>query len=263
MKRLLGTGILLLILGALGNAASARAADAGDSWGGLYVGLAPGAKLSDSEWRAKQVNGGTAAVDSTSPRTYSISAFRIGGYAGFNWQRGNWVFGPELDFAWSDQTDTENLFPGCGAGCGGFTPTPGPNDTTSVRMKWDGGVRGRLGYLVEPTLLLFGTGGLAIQDIESKGTCSSPTLNSQYCFGPQPISPITNDQVFFGVSVGGGVETRLYDHWLLRGEYRFAYFPGMDDTMAFPPGGGGGDNTYRYSLSAMTHILTLGIAYKF
>jgi opacity protein-like surface antigen len=65
-----------------------------------------------------------------------------------------------------------------------------------------------------------------------------------------------------GYSVGAGVET-MYGHWLLRAEYRFAHFPGMSDTMAFPPSTNGALNTYSYRLSANTHIFTLGIAYKF
>jgi outer membrane immunogenic protein len=114
---------------------------------------------------------------------------------------------------------------------------------TTIRMSWDGGVRGRIGYLVDPTWLIYGAGGLALQQIEATGSCINPTLDSQYCFGP-------------------GVRT-MYGSWLLRAEYRFAHFPGMSDTMAFPPSTDGALNTYGYKLAADTHIFTLGIAYKF
>src|SRR5205823_551225 len=50
---------------------------------------------------------------------------------------------------------------------------------------------------------------------------------------------------------------------LLRGEYRFSYFPEASDALAFLPSTTGLNNTYRYRLSAQTHILSVGLAYKF
>jgi outer membrane immunogenic protein len=259
MKHLSALALALLVLAAATPAAHAQTAG---SWTGAYVGIAPGLKLNDASWTATLANGGLTPIDGSSPRSYSQSAFRLGGYAGFNWQSGNWVFGPELDFAWSSGHDTRAYFPGCSLGCGGFVPPAGPNDTTTVRMSWDGGVRGRVGYLVDPAWLIYGTGGLALQQMEATGSCINPTLDSQYCFGPGVQPPIKRNHVMLGYSIGAGVET-MYGNWLLRAEYRFAHFPGMSDTMSFPPSTNGALNTYGYRLSANTHIFTLGIAYRF
>ena len=234
-------------------------------WAGPYVGLAAGFKYGSADWTARQLNGGdpTAFIDSSSPRTYGIPAFRLGAFAGFNWQAANWVFGPEIDFAWSDSRETRNFLPGCAsAACGAVVPA-GPNDTSSVTLKWDGSVRGRLGYLVQPTLLIYGTAGLALQDIAATGICLNPSLNSQYCFGPGYMPPQTSESVFLGPTVGGGIETMLAKGWLLRAEYRFSYFPAMNQALLFPTSDTGNSNTYRFRLSAQTHILTLGIAYRF
>jgi outer membrane immunogenic protein len=247
--------------------APCRAQDSGadGGWGGAYLGLAAGLKYGSTEWTARQLNGGdpTSFIDSSSPRTYRIPAFRLGAFAGFNWQQANWVFGPEIDFAWSDTKETRNFIPGCAsAACGAVVPS-GPNDTSSVTLKWDGSVRGRLGYLVAPTLLIYGTAGLALQDIAATGTCLNPSLNSQYCFGPGFMPPRTAESVFLGPTVGGGVETKLAGGWLLRAEYRFSYFPSMNGTLLFPPSDVGNSNIYRFRLSAQTHMLTLGVAYRF
>ena len=43
----------------------------------------------------------------------------------------------------------------------------------------------------------------------------------------------------------------------------FSYFPSVNDTLPFPPSETGANNTYRYRLSSQTHILTMGLAYKF
>jgi outer membrane immunogenic protein len=136
--------------------ASAQLLESGGGWGGLYLGVSPGVKLGDATWTATQLNGGGAggtpftAVDGSSPRTYSLTAARLGGYAGLNWQFGPWVVGPEAAFAWSDEKKTRALFPGCGLGCSGFFPAPGPNDTTSVSLQWDANIGGRAGYLLTP-----------------------------------------------------------------------------------------------------------------
>ena len=249
--------------------ASAQLLGTDGGWGGPYVGLTPGVKLGDAIWTATQLNGGGVggtpftAVDASSPRTYSFTAACLGGYAGINWQFGRWVVGPEAGFAWADEKKTRAFLPGCTLGCSGFFPEPGPNDTASVSLQWDANIGARAGYLLTPQWLLYGTAGFGLQQIETTGACISPSLNSQYCFGPGPQLPIRHGLTFLGVTVGSGVETQLAPNWLLRGEYRFSYFPEASDTLAFLPSTTGLNNTYRYRLSAQTHILSVGLAYKF
>ena len=257
--------LIALVVGAAFPAAAQDEA----AWTGPYLGVAGGGKIGSTTWTATQLNGGGDAVtpftpvDGTSPRGYDLAAARIGTYAGYNWQNGPWVFGPEIDFGWSDVSQTKQFLPGCGLGCGGFFVTPGPNDTASVALKWDADITGRAGYLVKPDLLVYGKGGLALQQAKTTGVCVSPTDNSQYCFSPGTQAPITHDLTLLGFTIGGGLETKLFGNWLLRGEYRFSYFPAADDTFAFLPSTTGLNNTYRYRLSAQTHIVTLGLAYKF
>jgi outer membrane immunogenic protein len=267
-RNIRGAAVAALIALVVGAAVPAAAQDA-ETWNGPYFGLAAGAKIGSTTWTATQLNGGGDAVtpftpvDATSPRDYDLSAVRLGAYAGYNRQVGPWVFGPELDFGWSDAARTKALLPGCGFGCGGFVPTPGANDTASVALNWDADVTGRAGYLVTPDLLVYGKGGLALQETKTTGACISPTDNSQYCFSPGTQVPIAHSQTLLGFTVGAGLETRLSPNWLLRGEYRFSYFPAVDDTFAFLPSTGGLNNTYRYRLSAQTHIVSVGLAYKF
>jgi outer membrane immunogenic protein len=209
--------------------------------------------------------GGTpfTAIDGSSPRSYSPTAARLGGYAGLNWQFGPWVVGPEMAFAWADETKTHAFLPGCTLGCSGFFPEPGPNDTASVSLQWDANIGARGGYLVTPLWLLYGTAGLALQQVETAGACINPSLNSQYCFGPGPQPPIKHGLTLVGFTAGSGVETQLTPNWFARGEYRFSYFPDVSDTLAFLPSQTGLNNTYRYRLSAQAHILSVGLAYKF
>src|SRR5438067_6453880 len=142
--------------------------------------------------------------------------------------------------------------------------SPNPARTIPPRsLQWAANIGARAGYLLTPQWLLYGTAGFGLQQIETTGACISPSLNSQYCFGPGPQPPIRHGLTFLGVTVGSGVETQLAPNWLLRGEYRFSYFPEASDTLAFLPSTTGLNNTYRYRLSAQTHILSVGLAYKF
>ncbi|MGE6036674.1 outer membrane protein, partial [Klebsiella pneumoniae] len=52
----------------------------------------------------------------------------------------------------------------------------------SVRETWDGSLRGRLGYLVAPTILVYGTGGVAWQRLELSASCSVVPGNP-FCAG--------------------------------------------------------------------------------
>jgi outer membrane immunogenic protein len=206
-------------------------------------------------------------IDLTSPRTYDTSGVRGGVYGGYNWQVSQFVFGIEANAGFADAKNTVAGFPGCTlAGCTiGFTYPPNGliagGDLTTVNMRWDASVRGRLGFLATPDLLLYGTGGVAFQNIKVTGACG-PAANSFQCNVPQPIpSIVTIDKTLVGWTVGAGAEWHAWGNWLLRGEYRFADFG--TNSYVFPFGTSSTNNTYRFNLRTETHIATFGIAYKF
>jgi outer membrane immunogenic protein len=97
-------------------------------------------------------------------------------------------------------------------------------DTSSVKMGWDAGIRARLGYLVTPNLLAYGTGGVAWQDIQTSATCQHSDADP-LCFGfpGNPFKTVTNKVTRTGGTIGGGLETRVSGNWLVRGEYRYSY----------------------------------------
>ncbi|MGG6497701.1 UNVERIFIED_CONTAM: porin family protein, partial [Bacteroidetes bacterium 56_B9] len=83
-----------------------------------------------------------------------------GGYAGYNWQVApTWVVGLEGDIAWGDANKTLAGIPGTWPA--GTSSASIALDSTSLRETWDGAIRGRLGFLITPTIMLFGTGGVA------------------------------------------------------------------------------------------------------
>ena len=274
MRKLLFASVAFVALAGTG---SAPAADmplkapiapppAVSTWSGPYVGLALGGKWADTTWTTTSTSdppNPPLIVDASSPRNYRPSGFRAGGYAGYNWQIANWVVGVEADLAWADDTATAAGIPGCAIGC--FPGAPGPGvDVASVRMRWDASARARLGFLLTPALLLYGTGGAAWQSIETSGTCQHSLADPACTNAPgAPFDTQSNSKTLTGWTVGGGVETML-GSWLLRAEYRYAQFDKLNGVLGFQaPGVPLGADTSRYNLSVDTHIATVGLAYKF
>ena len=108
-----------------------------------------------------------------------LRGFTGGGQLGYNYQLNpNWVVGVEADMQYSQQP------------------------------AWWGTVRGRVGYLVMPDLLVYGTGGLAYQ------------LNSQ---------PFNSHRNTVGWTAGGGIEKMLTDKWSVKAEYLYVAPGGSQD----------------------------------
>jgi outer membrane immunogenic protein len=248
------------------------------TWTGFYVGAELGAKWANSTWTATSLQdafppGATKTIDASSPRDYNLLGGRFGVNAGYNVQYKVWVYGIEADIAWSDRTSIQAGFPGCAIQCAPGSPGPGA-DLTSVRMRWDASVRGRFGFLVTPELLLYATGGVAWQNIETAGTCQNSVADPLCVFtgpGNAPFLNQTNGVTRVGWTIGGGLEWRVYRNWLVRGEYRYSdfgtlndvFFPGQPTLFFGAPARFPGVNTYRDTLRLSTSIATFGVAYKF
>jgi outer membrane immunogenic protein len=236
-----------------------------DSWTGFYVGAALGGKWANTTWTTTSTSDfpGTI-VDASSPRNFNPSGTRIAGYAGYNWQNQAWLFGVEFDVAYANNTASSVGIPGCTILC--FPGAPGPGvDASSVKMGWDASARARIGYLATPSLLVYGTGGIAWQEIQTSGFCQHSGADPACTDAAgAPFDTVTNSKTLTGWTIGGGVEAKMYGNWLLRGEYRYANFGTFDRVLSFgAPGAPLGTDFVRYNLSVNTHIATIGLAYKF
>ncbi len=136
-------------------------------WSGCYAGIAGG-------W-------GWADVTGT-----NFNGGNIGGTLGCNVQVNNWVYGIEGDALWSGIKDTE---PGL------FT----------FKQDFLGSVRGRLGVLVTPTVLLYGTGGLGVGHLSLNGLGINAGINF--------------DNTHAGWVAGAGLEWVVAESWTAKVEY--------------------------------------------
>jgi outer membrane immunogenic protein len=199
-------------------------------WTGFYGGLNAGAG-----WTSNSVNtAGMAAyanpthIDSLANATASAlgatanipssnTSFIGGAQIGYNYRINTWVAGLEPDFAGFAQGSETNS--------GQFaTPIPPPGagtnlsqDTATRTLRYLGTVRGRLGYLFTPALLVYATGGLAYGD----PGLTTYVLQTRT---PKPFdAPLwgsaSSSGVQAGWTVGAGAEWMFMPHWSARVEY--------------------------------------------
>jgi outer membrane immunogenic protein len=188
------------------------------------------------------------------------SAFRFSPYAGFNWQFApQWLVGVEGDVGFANKSTTLS---GMTYPLSGFMNGDALN-SFSVKTTWDASARARFGYLVNPTVLIYATGGAAWLRVESTSTCNNDP-NNGICAAATPTA-ITQATTKLGWTVGGGIEAILWQNWVARGEYRYADFGTITntDTRTNPPIAGGSPRTLTYDLSVRSHTAMLGLAYKF
>lgn len=261
---------LIFVLLATAYAGSATAADLGartytkapvveqiSSWTGFYLGGEAGGRWSDSTWTTYALQdpinpASNFRLPQGNPASFDSTSARLGGYAGYNWQFAtSWVAGIEGDIAWGDSKKTLAGIPGTwGPGTPAATIAL---DGSSVKLGWDAAIRGKLGVLVSPNVLLFGTGGVAWQDVSINANCQP---GGGWACGA--VRNTTFNTVKTGWTAGAGVEAKVFGNWLARGEYRYADF-GRTDYLFFPSTT---DGVWLHH-DLKTHTVSFGLAYQF
>jgi outer membrane immunogenic protein len=153
-------------------------------WGGFYVGASIGAGGSETD-----VNG----IDTGSAFKNTTYGVFGGAHAGYNFQRGNYVFGPEIDL-------------------GGLGLSHSANNGGDISSKIDSGfyfdATARLGYTMGQ-MLVYAKGGYAFYDGSVAVTDAGTT------FKTSGLS---------GWTAGGGMEYSLNPAWSLKWEILYFDF---------------------------------------
>jgi outer membrane immunogenic protein len=163
-----------------------------------------------------------------------------GAQVGYNFQFNQFVLGVEADFqgtsiSGNGSNSAQTLFPTpysySGSGNSYLTPL-GLVTGANVNLSWFGTVRGRVGYLITPTLLIYGTGGFAYGQVDAWGFSTTPT----------------------GWTAGGGVEWLFAPHWSAKVEYLYVDLSNCANN--------GGWNIGQ-SFSPQINVVRAGINYHF
>jgi len=218
------------------------------TWTGWNAGVSLGARFADITGTTQSFGGAPPPFPLFAQQGYDTTSFRGGLYLGYDWQlNANWLVGVEGDFAWGNAKRHVDALQG-------VAPT-GTGSYSEVKQTWDAGLRGRLGYLLDPTLLLYLTGGVQWQHFSATESCAVAAC------GPGVIPPgapytQTNDVTRTGWTIGGGVEKMLPGMWLVRLEYRYADYGTWTSTF-------GGTPVIVKSFDLATHTALVGLAKKF
>lgn len=143
-----------------------------ERWDGFYLGIAYGYATG---WTDAASNGSAFDIKTTG-NMGSV-------FGGYNWQFGRGLLGAEAEIGTGDVGGSENA--------------------TSVDLNHFGALRARLGYLMTPDFLVYGTTGLAYADFDLKAVGS------------------TQSETFTGYQVGAGTELKFSEPWSLRLEYLY------------------------------------------
>lgn len=239
--------------------------DPGSDWSGFYVGASLGGRWNESVWTTTSLGSPGApaqvpAATGNNPMSFKNSSGRYGGYAGYNWQiSSSWVVGLEGDFAWANnKSQFIGSIPGTAPPTNFVT-----GDYVARTDKWDAGLRARVGVLVTPTMMLFGTAGASWLNSEATAACGTPQL---WCTGTNNTNRRvdTVSKTTLGWTVGGGAEWMVASNWLVRGEYRYASYQGYSARLLAGGGTQFGSDLLDANIGAIhTHTALFGVAYKF
>ena len=154
------------------------------------------------------------------------SGFAGGAQVGYNYRYGaQLVLGAEADIQGAGIRGASYLTGAAAAGGGRFAALP--TSSTSVGatgvqagVDWLGTVRGRVGYLWTPTLLIYGTGGFAYGDALANVSQSAVDLTANGTRRVQAgwIGGGRQSQILTGWTAGGGAEWMFTPDWSLKTE---------------------------------------------
>ena len=235
-------------LGATGYALAADLAeevvivDSAYDWSGVYVGVFGG--WAHNRTKATDITGEEYG-GSTPGATESLSddGFVGGVTAGYNFQSGSWVFGPEIELGWvsNDEVIVE-----------------GNDDGLYTEYGFYGAVTGRIGYAVNRTLF-YGKGGVAFATIKSAGGefdgIGDEDDGGKWGFDGDEAG--FGDKTRLGWTIGGGVEHALTDRWTIKAEYLFADF-GSETYNNID-----GDDDEPFKFEDKLHTIKFGLNYQF
>jgi len=209
-----------------------------ESWSGFHLGLQFGGVWNGIDVDYDELGGGYGTF--TSPNM-NVDGMVGGIYGGYNWLLENdWLVGVDAEWNYSNADATaviQNAVPGW---------------ESVVEQNWDAALQVKVGKIVEE-YLFYATAGVAWGDFDLKAV--------------NRLTNMTFDQAggyrMTGWTVGAGMEKELDEHFYARLQYRYTDY-GSDvkrlaDIPTMPP--------FPYYLDAKlestSHMLTLGVSYRF
>jgi outer membrane immunogenic protein len=170
----------------------------GFSWAGLYIGGSAGFGVGDTsttlnlDYRAvEKMVSDSGSGNGLEIFDYELNGAIYGAHIGYNFQRGNIVFGVEAGINGTDMDGSDSIL--------------GPVFTSERELDWYATAVGRLGYASGKTLF-YGFGGVAWADVTSTASFLGYKIDEQ-------------TETHVGWTAGLGIEHAISDRFIVRVEY--------------------------------------------
>ena len=201
------------------------------NWTGLYAGGQIG-----YQWNRDTFGDPNRIGSPVGPNSFNDNGLIGGIHGGYNYQFNAFVVGIEGDYEWAS-----------GSGQGTGTLAGLPFVTGHAALRWQGSLRGRLGYAIDRTLF-YVTGG---------GAWGHYNLGYTFPLGAPVIDPLS--KTLSGWTIGGGIEYAFAPNWTTRVEYRYTDYGSATGSIvnccAGPP------SSQHHELKA--NAVRVGLTYKF
>jgi outer membrane immunogenic protein len=263
-------------------------------WKGFYVGLNAGGTWTNSynidatTWNIYQPAGSAdytaAALLSGSQSTSGTAGFIGGGQIGYNWQTNfvgrEFVVGIEADFQGiagsSGNGSRWNAAPNAGNSDGLAVSDINPfslvsNIRGNIQQSWLGTVRGRMGVLATPTILVYGTGGLAYGNYSTQLQSTlfwqnKSVTNADFI----QTGNVNYSNTLVGWTAGGGAEWMFLQNMSAKVEYLYYDLGAVNATsvnsfygIGAAYGRNGLESVTNYSSRLNGNIIRAGVNYHF
>jgi outer membrane immunogenic protein len=157
--------------------------------------------------------------------------FTGGGQLGCNWQWSSLALGGEADLQYTGLNGSRDVF------------APSASAHEDFRSRWLATFRGRIGWLVTPTMNFYATGGLALATVNTDSTVNfNGTINN-----------LSDSTTRAGWTLGGGLEWMFAERWSAKVEYLYVDLGHVSSALPI-------SNT---DLSMTENIVRIGINYHF
>ncbi len=218
------------------------------AWSGFYLGVLGGFSANRTNisgfGSSPSYPGGYVSLEDdypTSP-TGSNTSGLFGIEAGHDWQLGRYILGVGTDFNFTGATHRS------GTSYSDGVTVSSDTDTISSKSDYLWTVRARAGVLLQPNLMMYGTGGFALAHFKG-GYLDSDMVSSDK----------TSDGVWgAGWTAGAGIEYLFYAHWVARAEYLHVSTSGNLSTATASE-----SESYTVKTSLDQDIARFGLVYKF
>jgi outer membrane immunogenic protein len=261
------------------------------TWTGFYAGVNAGYGFSaDPRDTGEQTYYANTSGDDSSTEDHGpggpswqnqskLSGALGGAQIGYNLQINPFaVIGIEADFQGSGLSGSSSTYDSTHMTLLPF-PVGGPNEWpvagtagVSQHVNWYGTLRGRLGWVATPDLLLYGTGGFAYGQVHQNfsyvgGFLADPALGFM---GSHWNGDASSSSIRVGWTAGAGLEWKIpgWQNWSVKAEYLYTDLGSTTVSLSAPAfrnsnGTGGRTVEATNSVDAKWHTVRVGLNYHF